>query len=125
MGKPANLWEDLVAGPLHRVQEETRSFHESDRAGAIDWKVIIVLLSSAFLLTLREYPGQTSGAWLVVGGLEWIGLSSVGQALQDWLTDPVNRQRNELTYWALGSVLPFLVLPALLVRVVLREPLRD
>jgi membrane protease YdiL (CAAX protease family) len=97
---------------------------EQERATGVSKSAIVVLLSAPFLLTLREYA--------LVGGDGWEWLARLQAHTPAWcaplwslLTAAENRRLTELGFWALVQVVSYLVLPALIVKFVLRARLSD
>jgi hypothetical protein len=109
--------------PLKRVERESRQ-HLVD-ARSVDWKVIVVLLTTAVTLTLQEYLfasenlgrvvralGQTEAGRLLDGGGAMGGL-------------PQHRALAGLIFWAVGTWITYVAIPGLVIKLVLRERLRD
>lgn len=109
--------------PLERVQSESRQ-HLLD-ARSVDWKVIVVLLTTAVTLTLQEYLFASENLGRVVRAL---GQTDLGQLLDPPGATgglPQNRALAGLIFWAVGTWITYLVIPGLVIKLVLRERLRD
>jgi len=109
--------------PLERAQSESRR-HVVDGM-SVDWKVIVVLVSTAVTLTLQEYLFASENLGKVVRVL---GQTDLGRLL-----DPPgatgglsqNRALAGLIFWAVGTWITYLAIPALVIKLVLRGRLRD
>lgn len=102
--------------------QETRNQILSRPAGAFDWKSLIIITAACVILSLLEYYG---------GSLNWeslanfVGLFSeeAGVATDAFFRDRSWGRLRRLAYWSTTTFIGYFVLPALLVRFVLREPL--
>lgn len=92
---------------------------------AVDFRVIIVLLSTAALLTVQYYVFRAGSLTDAIDVIERLGLSAAAEALRGASDSPADGRLAELIYWALGTYLNYLVVPALLVKLVFRQRLRD
>ncbi|HTN74774.1 MAG TPA: CPBP family intramembrane glutamic endopeptidase [Pirellulaceae bacterium] len=117
---------EFITAPLATVDTEHRAYLAERPVGQLDWRALVILLSVPCLLTLREYCFSGSQCWQLIALLEPLA------AGQPWLESALEiisrseqRRLTELAYWSLGQVLCFLLLPALIVRGVLRESLND
>ena len=113
-----HLFRTLIVEPLE----------QAERASAPEFSksAVVVLLSVPFLLTLREYAVSDGRCWDLLAALREIMPSSAG--LEAWwstLDAPPNRRLTELIFWSLAQALSYLILPALIVKFVLRQSLTD
>jgi hypothetical protein len=114
-GSLARWWRGFVAEPLNRAQAEARANADGPGAAAANRKTLIVLVATALLLTLQNY--------LVIRG---DFLSLAGPQIRAWSeslfgTGPLY----SLAGWAIGCIVFYFVLPALIVKVVFWERLSD
>lgn len=119
------LWHHVVIEPLRRVDEESRTYLASRASRGVDGKVITVLLTTAVALTVQRYLGGLDGYDRLARWLDVLGLQHLAASLVGAMEDPAGGQLNRLTYWALSCVVTWVVLPALVIRLGLRERLRD
>jgi membrane protease YdiL (CAAX protease family) len=112
-------WRAFVLDPLRRADDEART---NPGSGV---KVVIVAATAAIMLTLQHYLLQTGPLRRTCDLLRQIGLSFVA----DWFNKPLEwtllNERLSLAYWAVGSLVTYFVIPALIVRLVFRENLAD
>jgi membrane protease YdiL (CAAX protease family) len=111
----------LLGRTFDHAQRE--AFRHAAEHPAVDRKVIVVLLTTAVTLTLQEYifrSGTLAGA---VGVLEQVGAAGLGHWIDRQTTSPQDRQLAELIYWAAGTVVNYVVIPSLVVKLLLRERL--
>jgi len=118
---------DRAQGPLgrtfDRVQEE--ALHSALESPAPDWKVILVLLTTAVTLTIQQYVFRSGNLDRALDVLQRLGLTGVVEALRSRLVSPQDRQLAGLIYWAAGCAVTYVLLPGLVVKLVFRERLRD
>ena len=86
-------------------------------------KVAVVTITTALSLTFLNFGG-IDPSWLITL-LDRIGLDGWAQWLADTLLRSPLRQRNRLIFWAVGQIAAYTILPTLVIRLVLRERLRD
>lgn len=117
---------DFFIQPLAQARHNQQAYLAENAGRTFDLRTVTVLLSVPLLLTLREYAFNQAQCWQLLGFIASNG-SSDGWLKQtiDWLAAGEHRRLTELGYWSLGQVLCFFVLPALVVKVVLRERLGD
>lgn len=142
------FWEKVLAEPRRRTDAEAAAFWASDAAKRVDVKMIVVFVTAAISLTLLEYVGMSNRYGRSVWFLDLIGLRSAACGLDAWMdawstpsicrnaaayiaehgierTLNTGRELNRLTYWATWCMLGYFVIPALVVRFVLRERIVD
>lgn len=147
-GGVAYIFEKVLFEPRRRVDAEAREHWRSDDGGLADWRTIVVYVTAALCLTALEYYGMTNRAGRVVDILDGLGLNglacSLDSALDPWTVPGrcdegeawaaahgvvsqmnVNAELARLTYWASWCLTCYFVIPALVVRLVLRQRLRD
>jgi uncharacterized protein len=126
MGDPSrrsfwlSVWNWFVE-PLKRAQDEARSYLTSARGGRFDGKTVSVLVLAAVLLATQRFLAVDDGIPRSAGLLELIGLD----ALAERLRHSESHSLNQLAWWAAVCVATYFVVPALFVRLVLRERLSD
>jgi membrane protease YdiL (CAAX protease family) len=118
------LLNDFLA-PLCAAQDEQRAYLASPESRRFDTRTAGTLLTVAVMLTLQEYVFQSS---ILGEAVELIGLvlpSDAAQSLHELVSDPLTSRLAALSYWALGQVLIYLVIPALIVKLIFRDKLSD
>ncbi len=140
------LWQRYVVDSLAAEEASSREAIAAVPHERIAWKVIGIFVVTAISLTLLEYLGKSQNYWdyahpqSVVNGtvdiLKMRFAQDPGAAPRGWhligaFTGPIRdvytpqAQLQQLLYWATWCVIAYLVIPALFVRLVLREKLRD
>ena len=114
--------------PLQQVEEESRR-HLAGSA-SVDWKVIVVLLTTAVSLTLQEYLFQSRNLGGLLRALEWVDAGGLFDGLSTASRLPENRasvpyELAGLIFWTVGSWITYLVIPAIAIKLVLRGRVRD
>jgi membrane protease YdiL (CAAX protease family) len=124
----ASLWDRLVddfLAPLRAAHEEQRAYLASPAAQHFDLRTAGTLVVAAVMLTLQEYVFASFHFGAAVDVLRAILPSSVGQQWAEWASGPATTRIAGLTWWAVGQTLIYLVIPALFVKFVVGDRLRD
>src|SRR6516162_6393206 len=121
-------WRGFVVAPLQRAEDEARANLNGPNAAAVGRKALIVLILTALLLTLQRYL-------CMYDGLDRLAESFTGTWWGNWLEryvegfgNPFDRPQRRLPFlrhWAIGCVVFYFVLPALVVWFVFRQRLSD
>jgi len=102
---------DCSVGPTHQTR--------------FDWRIAAVLVVAALMLTFRQtYRFPFSTALEFVGRAEDIAPNLLA-GLRRTLNSPENAQLVRLSYWSLWQLVTYVIIPVLVIKVVLRERLRD
>jgi membrane protease YdiL (CAAX protease family) len=118
------LWTEIIVEPLRKLEGDNRAFLASAKARQADWKVMVVLVTTALSLTLLAYVGERPADWVVRHVAELnIGVFEI--TIPDALSDSRHGSLYGLACWACGCFLFYFALPALVVRLLFRERLRD
>jgi uncharacterized protein len=118
------LWQWFIE-PLHRAQEESRSYLASSAGQRFDYKTLSILVLTAVSLTLLHFLGFDNGYLRAARFLELVGLDRLAESFVAQLTQAGDRSLPRLTWWVAVCVTTYFVLPALLLRFGLREQLSD
>jgi membrane protease YdiL (CAAX protease family) len=119
------FFRDFFREPLRRVEAESRAFLATDGARRPDRKVIIVLLWAALGLLVQNYVAMGEGIEPFAGFLRRLGLTSLADKYWQALGPGPQNQLNRLKWWSAVSLLTYVVVPMLIVKLVFRERLRD
>jgi uncharacterized protein len=117
-------WDDLLA-PLRTAQEEQREFLQSPQAERFDTRTAVTLLTVAVMLTAQEYCFQSGQVFSVVQLASAVLPEPSAAGLKHMVSDPSMVRLAQLAYWALGQVLIYFAIPALIVKLVFRDKLSD
>jgi membrane protease YdiL (CAAX protease family) len=110
--------------PLLRVEEEAQAY-QANRGLAPDWKTMIVLVTVAVSLTLRQYIFTPENYHRKALWLKSIGLDTAANGLTQYLDDPENERLHWLVVWAVGWIICYFAIPSLVIKLVFRERIRD
>ena len=102
----------------HSQQES--SLHAAEHP-ELDRKVIAVLLTTCIMLTLQNYVFRGGSFDQVPILLEWLGAKDWADWMRQRTYAVQDRQLAQLLFWALGSIATYVFIPALVIRLVLRE----
>jgi membrane protease YdiL (CAAX protease family) len=117
-------WEWFVE-PLRRADQESRAFLASNAARGVDRKVIAILITTAFALTIQRFVGMEDGYLRAVRFLNWVGFDQFAGAFAARMNEAGSGSLERLGWWAAVCVATYVVAPVILVCFGLREPLRD
>jgi membrane protease YdiL (CAAX protease family) len=118
-------WEQTFAEPLRRIDDECRAYLASDASRRPDWKVMIVMLTVAVSLTIQNFFGHLSQVASVAAVFRFVGLDMLADGLLSLRQGTANPQLTELAYWSLSWIFVYFVIPALAIKLIFRERLRD
>jgi membrane protease YdiL (CAAX protease family) len=119
------FFRNFILDPLRRVDGESRAFLASEASRRADRKVILVLLTAALGLLVQHFVAMQEGIELVGGWLRASGLGPWADDLRGGMWFTPRAQLNRLTWWSAWSLLLYVVVPMLLIRLVFRERVRD
>jgi uncharacterized protein len=128
MGQPESPWRRLwqwFIEPLHRAQEESRSYLASSAGRRLDFKVLAILILTAVSLTLLNFVGVDPGYLRAAQFLRWLGFDRLAESFASSLTQAGDRSLPRLAWWVAVCVTVYFILPALLLRFGFRERLTD
>jgi membrane protease YdiL (CAAX protease family) len=125
--RPPRSWIDFFREPLRRIETESRAFLASDAARRPDLKVIIILVSVALGLTVQRFIAMEDGLPLIAAYLRDAGWQRLAADFERALLSQDNplAQLNRLAWWSAVTLLVYVVVPMLIVRLVFRERVRD
>jgi len=116
----AQLWQ-----PLHEINQAPRLLYEDPPAAArADRAAFIVLTTSAIFLSIRSYWNQLLPLGMVLDYCESIPLNG-STSIGGFLRQPENHELTRLGYWVLAQSIAYILGPVLIIKLVLRERLRD
>jgi membrane protease YdiL (CAAX protease family) len=116
--------DDFLA-PLRAAHEEQLEYLQSRESERFDTRTAATLVTVAVVLTLQKY-GYLSN-W-IESATEWfsrLAPDAIAQPLTSFPTDPQTSRLAGLTWWALGQVIGYLLIPGLIIKFVFRERLSD
>jgi membrane protease YdiL (CAAX protease family) len=116
------IWRFLVE-PCHRAERECRE-HVAVTRGP-DGQTIAVLLTTAVTLTIQQYIFTSSNLPWFEQCLTAIGAFDVYTRGLEAVGGAPDRRLAGLLFWAAGSLVTYVLLPAFVIRSVLRRRVRD
>jgi membrane protease YdiL (CAAX protease family) len=122
------MWQQLkqfIDDGLQATNREHQDFLRSSAASRPDVKTIVVLVSTAILLTFQNYAVRSGDSgWTLDVAENWLP-SAWAVSLKAWATAAENRRLFDLTYWAIGQQIVYVVVPVAIIKLVFRERLAD
>ena len=123
---PMSWLTRFVLKPINETIAQQREYLDSNPAGVARLRALIVMLVAAVALTMRDsaYAPTFDSIVTYCGVLE--DDNPVGW--RGWLADlatPQNHRLAHLAFWAVWQFLTYVALPALVVKLVLRERLTE
>ena len=113
----------LLGPTFDRAQQE--ALHTAVEHPALDWKVVLVLLTTAVTLTVQEYVFRSGNLAEALDVLDRLGAAGLVEGLRSRLASPQDRQLAGLIFWAGGCAVTYVLIPGLVVKLLFRERLRD
>lgn len=113
-----------VRDPLLRADQEALETLQQ-QGGRIDLKTLLVLITTAFCMTLQNYGFRRTSLLDYLGWVEEWWPSQFVTSFHEWAADPANSEIGRLLFWALGQWIVYVVIPVFVIKVLLRERLRD
>jgi membrane protease YdiL (CAAX protease family) len=118
-------WQHFFLEPLEQAEEASRAFLADPASRGMDRRVMAVLLLTAFSLTSQHFLGMQEGHRLVASILQGVGLDSVAASLIDFMNAGSNAPFHRLVWWTSWCAVNYFVLPALVIRLLFRQRIRD
>jgi len=112
----------VMAEKIQALLDFRKYFPEGEKT---DRKTVGVLIVSALCMTMIYYYGSSTSFRTEKKLMEMIGLGSWGEGIRFWLNGHENASLHQLIYWAGVCIFFYLVVPALVVRLVFRDKLSD
>jgi membrane protease YdiL (CAAX protease family) len=115
----------FFADPLERAAQEHRQYLRERAGRGFDWRPAVVLITTALMLTLRNYMLSLDE---MVRALRWLDELLPSQPLSAWLDEITSPGRVALSwnvFWALWQTLAFAPAPLLIIKLVLRDRLAN
>lgn len=114
---PLAAW---VRRPLREADDAALRW-QLDNQGRFDSRTMVVLVTAAFCLTIQHYIFYGDNVGDVAGVLRWLGLSNLAERFTALLTARENEEIAALTFWALGRLCTYVVIPTLVTWFILRR----
>ncbi len=121
---PLKKLYDFVGDALRTHDEEARHAQLSRPPGVLDSQVIWVMVLAAVILTLLDYYGG-SGDWRTLELFVKPFTDDYARVLENIFVHPEYGRLARLAYWSGTTFIGYFVLPVLLIKLVLRQRLRD
>ncbi|MCF8296816.1 MAG: CPBP family intramembrane metalloprotease [Saprospiraceae bacterium] len=115
----------LFVKTFYDAQSESAAFNQIENSNKFDFKVLYIVIISAFSLLFIEYLGKFPGYRLSVDFLDAIGLPALGEKLKVLIESNPNSRLFKLGYWVSIVFLFYFIIPALSIKLVFKENLRD
>lgn len=120
---PSDRRDSPLRETFDRAQHE--ALRQAVESPAVDWKVIGVLLTTAVTLTLQEYVFRSGNLDQLLRLAETLGAGRLALWVRELIVTPQDRRLAELLFWACGSLVTYVVIPGLVVKLAFRERIRD
>jgi hypothetical protein len=120
MQEPARTGKAERPSLVEKIFANAHREAEESRADGADYKVMLICVIAAVSLTMIHYLGNFG---FVLDGLNSFGLTRAAQSINRFFIAISNERLAGWTWWVLVTVIFYFILPALIIRVVLGEPL--
>jgi membrane protease YdiL (CAAX protease family) len=124
MGPIRRLWKRAVLDGMASIERDSIAATEG-RSSAIESKLMIVLVFVSVDLAVLHYYGLSHDLRYVPGFFDMIGLAGLADVTRGALIEGANTRFWSLMFWASACLFLYFVVPALVVKVALRESLAD
>jgi membrane protease YdiL (CAAX protease family) len=116
-----------LRGKLQSVFRDAQddALDQALRHPEVDRKVIAVLVTTCIILTLQQFLFRGGSFDSLPGALRWLGAEYLAERIDGLTYGSQERQLAQLLYWATGSVINYVLIPALVVKLYLRERVAD
>jgi uncharacterized protein len=108
---------------FQHTQEESAQ-HAAEHS-ELDLKAVAVLLTTCVILTLQNYVFRTGTFEQLLASLEWLGAKNPAGWLGQQTIEYQDRQLAQLLFWVCGSIINYVIIPCLVIKLVLRERVAD
>ena len=120
------IWNRYFGESLRKIEAESLAYRQSEAGRGPDWKTVAVLVTAAVCLTIQNYAGHPSRVKGVAGfAVRTVAGDDSAVVVQRTLDDWGNNQGDALTWWAACTLLTYTIIPILVIKLGLRERLRD
>ncbi len=120
------LWDWAFGETVRRVEAESLAYRNSEAGQKPDWKTMIVLLTTAFALTIQNF---TDHPYSVLDAATFVVRNIAGEAAAKdvavAILDCGSSRIGSLTWWAIVAYATYVLMPILVVKWLFRERIRD
>ena len=121
----ARLWDHVVAEPMRESDRECRAYQAAPEAMSVDRKTIIVLITTAVVLTMQSYFHGFEAVLWIAGALDKLGAHETAQQITTSMHDPCDGYLYRMLAWCGMRAVEWLLVPAIIIRFVFRERVTD
>ncbi len=116
-----------ILGTIRSVIAETdqQCRVELDTRPGLDGKTVIVMITAMVIICAQEYFFASGDVRHVADVLRFFGAEQAATDFDDWRLKSENYEIARLSYWGIARVVTFMLIPMLVIKFVLREPIRD
>lgn len=102
----------------------SRTESESETRDGLDGRLIGVVVLSCTMLSFLEYYGASSDFVIFEKPLGWF-VDNPREFLAQWFRQGPRSELFRLGYWSIGTFVGYFLIPALFIKIVLRDRIRD
>ena len=117
-------WIESFRGAVDRVEQETTEYRANDPKGNIDLQIFGVVILASVILSIQDYYGASSH-WKTLEPLFSLFMDDAGGWLKETFTKGKYSRLYRLWYWSGIPVFPYMFLPFIWIKLVMRERIRD
>jgi CAAX protease family protein len=119
------LWQRYVTDVRRDADAASAAYRTTTASSVADRKVFVVLVTTALSLTGINFLSNGDEPGWIVSPLRAVGFDSFASSVEHTLTASSHAQFWQLAMWVVVVVFGYVVLPAFVIRFVLRERVRD
>jgi uncharacterized protein len=120
MPNPLSPWLARMLKDIFDHAQQEAAGHAA-RHPELDRKTIAVLLTTCVTLTLQYYIFRNGSFEQVPALLDWLGATDLAGWIYARTLAVQDHQLAQLLFWATGSVITYVILPSVVIKLVLRE----
>ncbi|HOY31845.1 MAG TPA: CPBP family intramembrane metalloprotease [Bacteroidales bacterium] len=110
---------------FHTIQKEHEIYIRSNNNGTFNTKFLIIAVIACISLACVEYLGKNDGYKHLLNFISFTGFTESAGQLRFFIEHKTNQQLFSLGYWVFIILVFYFFIPALTIKFVFREQLRD
>ncbi len=106
-------------------QAQAESRRHAAEHPELDFKAVTVLLTACVVLTIQYYGFRAGNLQGLLDLLPCLGADQLAHWINERILDSQDRQLTQLLFWAAGTVAAYVLIPAAVIKIILRERIAD
>ncbi|HNW89679.1 MAG TPA: type II CAAX endopeptidase family protein [Bacteroidales bacterium] len=119
------LAKQTFTDTFHAIQKEHEEYIRSNGNGTFNKKVLIIAVIVCISLACIEYIGKNDGYYGLLRFMRFLGFTESSDRILFFIEHETNHQLFSLGYWVFSILIFYFLVPALIIKFVFKEKLRD